>query len=95
MSITLIVSSSDVAKTIKLYDETGSHEDRHRKGRPGDTSAAEDNSLELPASEIAAQINASQRSSNRRISTSTVQRRLRESGLRFNCWKETTTKGHQ
>jgi hypothetical protein len=38
-------------------------------------------SLELPASEIAAQINASQTSSNRHISTSTVQRRLRESGL--------------
>ena len=35
-------------------------------------------SLELPASEIAAQINAS---SNRHISTSTVQRRLRESAL--------------
>ena len=38
-------------------------------------------SLELPAWEIAAQINASQSSSNRHISTSTVQRRLRESGL--------------
>ena len=38
-------------------------------------------SLELPASEIAAQINASHSSSNRHISTSTVQRRLRESGL--------------
>ena len=38
-------------------------------------------SLELPASEVAAQINASQSSSNRHISTSTVQRRLRESGL--------------
>ena len=37
-------------------------------------------SLELPASEIAAQINASQSSSNRHISTSTV-RRLSESGL--------------
>jgi hypothetical protein len=36
-------------------------------------------SLALPDSEIAAQINASQSSSN--ISTSTVQRRLRESGL--------------
>ena len=35
----------------------------------------------LPASEIAAQINASRSSSNRHISTSTVQRRLRESGL--------------
>jgi transposase len=30
------------AKTIKHYDETGSHEDRHRKGRPRVTSAAED-----------------------------------------------------
>ena len=39
-------------------------------------------SLELPVSEIAAQINASQSSSNRQISTSTVQRRLRESCLR-------------
>ena len=38
-------------------------------------------SLELPASEIAAQINASQSSSNRHIPTATVQRRLRESGL--------------
>jgi hypothetical protein len=38
-------------------------------------------SLELPASEIAAQINASQSSSNRHISTATVQKRLRESGL--------------
>ena len=38
-------------------------------------------SLVLPASEIAAQINASQISSNRHISTTTVQRRLCESGL--------------
>ena len=38
-------------------------------------------SLEVPASKIAAQINASQCSSNRHISTSTVQRRLCESGL--------------
>ena len=38
-------------------------------------------SIELPASEIAAQINASQSSSNRHISTSTVQKRLCESGL--------------
>ena len=37
--------------------------------------------LELTASEIAAQINASQSSSNRHISTPTVQRRLCESGL--------------
>ena len=39
---TLNVSSSAVAKTIKRYDETGSHEDHHRKGRPRVTSAAED-----------------------------------------------------
>jgi hypothetical protein len=38
-------------------------------------------SFELPASEIAAQINASQSSSNRHISTSTVKKRLCESGL--------------
>ena len=37
-------------------------------------------SLELPASEIAPQINSSRSSSNRYISTSTVQRRLCESG---------------
>jgi hypothetical protein len=40
----------------------------HRKGRPRVIAAAEDK-LELPASEIAAQINASQSSSNRYIST--------------------------
>jgi hypothetical protein len=38
-------------------------------------------SLELTEPKIAAQINASQISSNRHISTSTVQRRLCESGL--------------
>jgi hypothetical protein len=38
-------------------------------------------SLELPASEIAAQINVSQSLSNSHISTSTVQRRLCETGL--------------
>ena len=42
MSRTFNVSSSAVAKTIKRYDETDSHEDRHRKGRPRVTSAAED-----------------------------------------------------
>ena len=40
MSRTLKVSSSAVAKTIKHYDETGTHEDRNRKGRV--TYAAED-----------------------------------------------------
>ena len=41
ISRTLKVSSSAVAKTIKCYDETGSHEDHHRKGRSRVTSAAE------------------------------------------------------
>jgi hypothetical protein len=50
----LNVSLSAVAKPIKRYDETASHEDRHRKGWPRVTSGAEDK-LELPASEIAAQ----------------------------------------
>jgi hypothetical protein len=51
------------------------------------------NSLELPASEIAAQINALRRSSKRHISTSTVQRRLFESGLHGRiAAKKTTTK---
>ena len=39
--------SSAVAKTIKCCDETVSHEDRHRKGRPRVTSAAEDKFIEL------------------------------------------------
>ena len=38
-------------------------------------------SLELPASEIAVQINVSQSLSNRHISTANVQRRLHESAL--------------
>ena len=42
ISRTLKVSSSAVSKPIKRYDETGSHEDRHRKGRHRVTSAAED-----------------------------------------------------
>ena len=73
ISRALKVSSSAVAKSIKRDDETGSQEDHHSNGRLS--------SLELPASEIAAQRNASQSSSNRHISTSTVQRRLCESGL--------------
>ena len=42
ISRTFKVSSSAVAKTIKCCDETGSYEDRQRKGRPRVTSAAED-----------------------------------------------------
>ena len=81
ISRTFKVSSSAVTKTIKRYDETGSHEDCHRKGRPRVTAAPEDKFIDFPAFEIAAQINASQSSCSRHISISTVQRRLRESGL--------------
>jgi hypothetical protein len=96
MSRTLKVSSSAVGKTIQGYDETGSREDCHREERSRVTSAAEDKFIrvKLTASAIAAQINASQSSSNRHTSTSTVETaRIRTSWLIF-C-KETTTKGHQ
>jgi transposase len=80
ISRTLEVSSSAAAKTFQRYDET---ENRQRKGRPRVTSAAEDKFIRVKtAHQISAQINASQGSSNRHISTSTVQRRLHESGLR-------------
>ena len=68
------VSSSAVTITIKCYDETGSHEDRHRKGTPRVTSAAE-------ATFIGVNSSPPKNSSNRHISTSTVQRRLCDSGL--------------
>jgi hypothetical protein len=42
MSRTLNAYSSAVAKTVNRYAGTVSHEDHHRKGRPSDTSAAED-----------------------------------------------------
>jgi transposase len=42
MSIILKVFSSAVSKTNKRYEETGSHEDRQRKGGPRYTSAAEE-----------------------------------------------------
>ena len=65
---------------FKRCDETGSHEDRHRNERPRVISVAEDKFIRFPslrnqqltAPQIAAQINASQSSSNKHISTSTV-----------------------
>ena len=67
---TLKVSPSAVAKTIKRYKETGSHEDRPRKGRPRVTSAAEDKFIRVtslrnrrfPAAQITDQVNATQSS---------------------------------
>ena len=86
---TLNVSPSGVAKTIKRYNETGTHEDRPRKGRPRVTSASEDKFIrvtslrnrKLRAAQIRDQMNATQSSSSRPISRTTVKRRLRESGL--------------
>ncbi|CAJ0955790.1 unnamed protein product [Ranitomeya imitator] len=86
---TLKVSPSAVAKTIKSYKETGSHEDRPRKGRPRVTSASEDKFIRvtslrnrrLTAAQIRDQVNATQSSSSRHISTTTVKRRLCAAGL--------------
>ena len=50
-SRTLKVSSSAVAKTIKRYDDIGSHEDHHRKGRPRVTSAAKDKFIRVTNSD--------------------------------------------
>ena len=74
------VSPSAVTKPIKRYDESGSHEDRHRNGRPRVTSAAEDKFIRVTSLKNSKQI-LTQSSSNRHISTSTVLRRLSESGL--------------
>ena len=52
ISRTLKVSSSADTKTIKRYDETGSHEDRHRKGRPRVTSVAEDTFIRVTSLRI-------------------------------------------
>ena len=61
ISRTLEVSSSAVAKTIKHYDETGSHERTATgMGDPELPQLQRISSLELPASETAAQINASE-----------------------------------
>ena len=67
--------------SCKNHDETGSHENCDRKEDPELPLWQWLISLELVAPQIAAQINASQSSSNRLVSTSTVQSRLRESDL--------------
>ena len=64
MSRTFKVSSSGVAKTIKNYDETTT-----AKENPELPLLQRISSVELTAPQIAAQINASQSSSNRHIST--------------------------
>jgi hypothetical protein len=68
--------SSAVAKNIKRYDETGSHEDSHRKGRLKVTSAAEDKFIRVNWSSDCSSNNCRVQVTD--ISTSTVQRRLLE-----------------
>ena len=79
ISRTLKVSSSAVAKT-KRYDETGSHEDLHRKGRPIVISAAEDKFIRVTSLRNCSP-NKCFRVQVTETSTSTFQKRLRESGL--------------
>ena len=81
MSRTKKVSSNAVAKTIKRYDETGSHEDRHRKARPRFTSDAEDTVIRVTILRNCSPNKCFTNSSNRHISTPTLQRRLCESRL--------------
>ncbi|KAJ8389837.1 hypothetical protein AAFF_G00113060 [Aldrovandia affinis] len=79
---TLQVSVTAVATTIKRVEETGTHEDRMRSGRPKVTSESENKFIRvtslrnqrLTAPEIQAQLNASR---SKDVSTSTVRRRLR------------------
>ncbi|XP_073525152.1 uncharacterized protein [Phyllobates terribilis] len=86
---TLKVSPSAVVKTNKRYIETGSHEDHPRKGRPRVTSASEDKFIRvtslrnrrLTAAQIRDQVNATQSSSSRHISSTTVKRRLCAAGF--------------
>ena len=93
---TLEVSSSAVAKTIKRYDETGSHEDRHMKGRPRVTSAAEDKFIRVTKLRNR-QLTAPQIAPPRFQVTDTSQHQLFRGDRPSwsNYCKETTTKGQQ
>lgn len=85
----LTVSPSTVAKTIKCYNETGSHKDHSRKERRRVTSAAQEELIwvaslrkrTLSEPQIRAQKHDTQSSSSRHICKSTVQGKLHESGL--------------
>ena len=84
---TLQLSVTTVAKTVKRFEQTGTLEDRKRSGRPRVTSKSDNKFIRvtslrnrrLTAPEIQAQLNAT-RSTD--VSTSTVQRRLRDAGLK-------------
>ena len=72
ISRTLNVSSIAVAKTIKCYVELALMRTSTGKEDPKLPLLQRISSLELTAPQIAVEINASQSSSNRHISTSTV-----------------------
>ena len=83
----LTVALSTVSETVKRFRETGSNESRCRSGRPRATTAQEDLDIVLKskrnrmvtAPDIKAEINSGR---VKPVSTSTVQRRLREKGLK-------------
>uniref|UniRef100_A0A3B3I9K8 Transposase Tc1-like domain-containing protein n=1 Tax=Oryzias latipes TaxID=8090 RepID=A0A3B3I9K8_ORYLA len=102
---TLKVSPCAVTKTIKCCKETGSHANHPRRGRPRVTSAVEYKSIQvtslrngrLTAAQIREQVNGTQSSSSRHISTTSVQRRLCETGIhgRISARKPLLKKGNK
>ena len=80
------VSQSGVVKALKIFEETGSHEDRFRCGRSRGTSKAEDKFLRITClrdrnkavPELRAELNVTKTNN---VSLQTVRRRLWSSGL--------------
>ena len=93
ISRTLKVPSSAVAKTIKRCDETVSHEDRHRKGRPSVTSAAEDKFIRVNCSSDCSPNKCFTEFRHLNINCSEETAWIWPSWS--NCCKETTNKQHQ
>ena len=81
ISRTFKVSSSAVAKTIKRDDETGSHEDDLRKGRPRVPSAAEDKFIRVTSLRNCRPNKCFTEFKEQTHLNITVQMRLSESGL--------------
>ena len=101
---TLNVYPTAVAKTVKCYDEIGSHEDCPRKETPRVTSAAEDKFIritslknrKLTAPQIRAQINATQSSSSTHLYINCSEENAWIRPLWSNsCWKTTTKETQQ
>ena len=79
--------SSAVAKSIKRYDKTGSHEDHHRNGRLRVTSAAEKRFIRVTSLH---RVQATDTSQHQLFRGDCV---IRPSWSK--CCQETTTKRHQ